>query len=58
METYHFQLNKDTHKISPVCFQMPENCTGISLQYDLEVPYTMLVLLMIKDEKGRLRFQK
>lgn len=57
-ETYHFQLNEDDQRLCTVHFQMPEDCTGISLSYTLEAPYTMLVLLMIRDDKGNLRFQK
>ncbi|MCK1202621.1 CehA/McbA family metallohydrolase [Streptococcus uberis] len=57
-ETYHFQLDKDQQRLSKASFQMPEQCSGISLTYSLEEPYTMLVLLMIRDDKGRIRFQK
>ncbi|WP_203351195.1 hypothetical protein [Streptococcus uberis] len=50
-ETYHFQLDKDQQRLSKASFQMPEQCSGISLTYSLEEPYTMLVLLMIRDDK-------
>ncbi|WP_410531072.1 CehA/McbA family metallohydrolase [Streptococcus sp. VEG1o] len=57
-QTYHFQLNS---KNIPVCqnhFAMPPQCQGITLHHDLKYPYTMLVLLMIKDSRGKIRFQK
>lgn len=57
-QTYHFRFRKGGDQLCRAVFTVPKDCKGISLRHTLKQPYTMLVILMIRDDKGQVRFQK
>ena len=56
--TLMFELHDKVPIKQVGAFFVPQNCSGISFTHTIDTPYSMLVILMIRDNHGRLRFQK